>query len=134
MRTRQSGHHVAARRWPGTVVVHAVREPERPVVEKGPSGRHIEVRGGCLVELLRNRVAAPQFAGVGDAARLQPQVVAYGGPEHAPLAVEAADEPHLVVDVDQKPAGLHRPAGRPGAAGQGGNDHAVRECEQNPPG
>lgn len=134
MRGGQPGHHVAVRRRPGAVVVHSISEPERPVVEQRPSRRHVEVRHGGSFERPRNCFASRQVTGVGDAARLQPQVVAHGSPEHATLAVEAADEPHLVVDVDHEPAGLHRPAGRAGAAGQGWNDYAMGEGEQKPPG
>lgn len=134
MRRRKTGHHVAARHRPCAVVVHAVREPERSEVKQRSGGLHVKVRCGGLIERPHDRVAGGQLAGVGDAARLQPQVVAHGGPEHPPLAVEAADKPHLVADVDQEPAGLHRAAGCAGATGQGGNDHAVREGEQNPPG
>ncbi len=126
MRARQSGHHVAARRRPRAVVVHPVREPERPVVKQRSGGLHVEVRGGGLIERPHDCVAGGQLAGIGDAARLQPQVVAHGGPEHPPLSVEAADELHLVVDVDDKPPRLHGPAGRAGAAGQGGNHNAMR--------
>lgn len=130
MRARQSGHHIAARRRPCAVVVHSVDEPERPVVEQRPGGLHVEVRSGGLVERPHECVADGQLAGVGDAARLQPHAVAHGRPEHSPLPVKAADEPHLGVDVDDKPPRLHGPTGRAGAAGQGGNDHAVREGEQ----
>ena len=125
MRTGQPGHHLAARRWPCAVVVHAVREPERPVVKQRSGGLHVEVRGGGLIERSYECIVVGQLAGVGDAARLQPQVVAHSGPEHAPLAVAAANKPHLAVDLDHQPPGLHRTARRTGAAGQGGNDNAM---------
>jgi len=134
VRGGQPGHHVAVRRRPSAVVVHSISEPERPVVEQRPSRRHVEVRHGGSFERPYECVADGQLAGVGDAARLQPQIVAYGCPEHAPLAVAAAHKSQCVVHLDDKPPRLHGPAGRAGTAGQGGNDHAVRECEQNPPG
>ncbi len=116
MRTGQPGHHVAIGQRPCAVVVHTVREPERSEVEQRPGGLHVEARGGGLVERPHDCVVVGQRASVGDAARLQPYIVAHSGPKHAPLAVAAADEPHLVVDVDDKPPRLHGPAGRAGAA------------------
>jgi len=130
VRAGQPGHDVAAGHRPSAVVVHAVRKPERSEVEQRPGGLHVEVRHGGTVECPHNCFASRQFAGIGDAARLQSDVVAHGGPEHASLAVAAADEPHLVGDLDDEPPRLHGPAGRTGAAGQGGDDHAVGEGEQ----
>lgn len=134
MRRRKAGHDVAVRRRPGTVVVHPVRKAERPVVEHGSSGIHVEVRGGGLVKHPHDCVIVAQLAGVGDAAHLQPHAVPHSGPEYAPFAVETSNEPHLAVDVEHQPSGLHRAAGGAGASGQGGNHNAVGESEQNPPG
>jgi len=134
VRTGQHGHHVAIGQRPRTVVVHAVRKPERSEVEQRPGGLHVEVRGGGLVQRPHDCVIVGQLAGVGDAARLQPHAVAHSSPEYAPFAVETSYEPHLAVDVEHQPSGLHRAAGRAGASGQGGNHNAVREGEQNPPG
>ncbi len=88
-------------------------------------GRHVEVRGGGRIERPHYCFALSQVTGVGNAARLKPQIVSHGCPEHAPLPVEAADEPHLVVDVDHEPTCFDRPAERAGAAGQGGNHNAM---------
>ncbi|MDQ7836267.1 MAG: hypothetical protein RDU24_12870 [Humidesulfovibrio sp.] len=116
MRGRQPGHYIAVRRRPCAVVVHAVREPERPVVKQRSGGIHFEVRGGALIERSHDCVALRQFASVGDAARLKPHIVAHGGPKHAPISVAAANKPHRAVNLDDKPPRLHGPAGRAGAA------------------
>lgn len=116
MHRRKTGHDVAVRRRPGAVVVHPVRKAERPVVEKRPGGRHVEVRGGALIERSHDCVALRQFASVGDAARLQPQLVTHSSPKHAPISVAAANKPHRAVKLDDKPPRLHGPAGRAGAA------------------
>jgi len=126
VRAGQPGHHVAACRRPGAVVVHAVDEPERSEVEQRPAGLHVEVRGGGLIERPYECVAGGQLAGVGDAARLQPQIVAHSRPKHAPLAVAAAHKSQCVVHLDDEPASLHRAARRAGVAGQGGNHNAMR--------
>ncbi len=130
MRGGQPGHHIAVHRWPSAVVVHAVSEPQRPVVNKCSGGLHVDFRGGGRIERPHDCVAGGQLTGGGDAARLQPQVVAHGCPEHAPPAVEAANKPYLFIDLDHQPAGLHRAARRAGASGQGGNDYAMGEGEQ----
>ena len=130
MRRRKTGHHVAAWQRPSAVVVHSVDEPKRSEVEQRSGGRHVEIRGGGLIERSYECVADGQLAGVGDAARLQPQIVAHSRPKHAPLAVAAAHKSQCVVHLDDEPASLHRAARRAGVAGQGGNDYAVREGEQ----
>ncbi len=130
MRTGQPGHHVAIGQRPRTVVVHGVCEPERPVVEQCSSCLHVEVRGSGLIERPHDCVIVGQLAGVGDAACLQPKIVAYGCPEHASLAVAAANKSQCVVHLDDEPASLHRTAWCACAARQSGNDYAVGQGEQ----